>query len=84
MMDISKEFQDLKSAVNMGRVDGRQKGIEKAFKTLEKAMAEPFEPKLSLWTIVKRGFSRSFERSFNRQVEKSLHRCKRRGPDVIA
>jgi len=65
-MDISKEFQDLKNAINMGRVDGRQKGIEKAFKSLEKAVMEFSEPKLSWRVLFKKGFMRGFKRSYNK------------------
>ena len=52
--EISKEFSDLKSAINMGRKDGRQKSIESAFRIFEKALSEPFKPKLSIWTKLKR------------------------------
>ena len=45
--DIPMEFQELKSAVNMGYTRGRQKAIKRTFKALEEAMAKPV--KLSWW-----------------------------------
>jgi len=54
MTDIFKEISALKSAINMGRKGGRQKAIEAAFNSLEKAMAEPAPTKLSLTERLKR------------------------------
>ena len=44
---MSNEFAALRDAIYMGYTRGRQKAIEKAFKNLDKSMAEPV--KLSWW-----------------------------------
>ena len=48
MTDISKEFSELKSAINMGYTRGRQKSIERTFEQLEEVILNT-QPERPWW-----------------------------------
>ena len=48
MTDISKEFSELKLAINMGYTRGRQKAIEAAFEQLEEVILNT-QPERPWW-----------------------------------